>query len=111
MSKKKRRPEELPVHPVCSLFPLLRGAAYEQLKADIEAHGVREPIWTWRGQIIDGRTATVFERPAGWGCYSWCVANSEGPRYCCREFLGPWAAVQAMEATVAMEAAECWGEP
>jgi len=28
---------------------------YRALKADIAANGQREAIWTWRGQIIDGR--------------------------------------------------------
>jgi site-specific DNA-methyltransferase (adenine-specific) len=29
--------------------------AYQALKADIAAHGLREPVWTWRGELIDGR--------------------------------------------------------
>lgn len=30
-------------------------AEYQALKADIAEHGVREPIWTWRGTVLDGR--------------------------------------------------------
>lgn len=30
-------------------------AEYAALKADIERHGVREPVWTYQGQLIDGR--------------------------------------------------------
>ena len=30
-------------------------AEFSGLKADIAAHGVREPVWTWRGLLIDGR--------------------------------------------------------
>ena len=46
---------DLPFHPVASLFPLVTGPEYEALKADIAAHGRREPVWTWQGAIIDGR--------------------------------------------------------
>lgn len=30
-------------------------AEFQALKADIAKHGQREPVWTWRDQIIDGR--------------------------------------------------------
>jgi hypothetical protein len=45
----------LPFHEIAALFPLMEGEPFEQLKADIQAHGQREPIWTWQGKIIDGR--------------------------------------------------------
>jgi hypothetical protein len=46
---------DLPFHKVAELFPLMEGEAYDLLKADIAAHGQREPIWTLDGKIIDGR--------------------------------------------------------
>jgi hypothetical protein len=45
----------LPFHEVAELFPLLEGPAFEDLKADIRANGLREPVWTYQGKIIDGR--------------------------------------------------------
>lgn len=42
-------------HEVANLFPLMQGEEYEQLKADIAANGLLEPIWTHQGKIIDGR--------------------------------------------------------
>lgn len=46
---------ELEFHPDANLFPLMTGAEYDALKADIQAHGQHEPIYTWQGQIVDGR--------------------------------------------------------
>jgi hypothetical protein len=45
----------IPTHPAASLFPLLEGDDYQQLKDDIEKHGLLEPIWLCDGQILDGR--------------------------------------------------------
>lgn len=42
-------------HAVAEIFPAMGDTEYQALKTDISQHGVREPIWTWRGQIIDGR--------------------------------------------------------
>lgn len=42
-------------HPVANIFPAMSDAEYQALKADIAEHGQRESIWTWRGQVIDGR--------------------------------------------------------
>lgn len=44
-----------PVHPVCDIFPMFAEADLMALAADIEAHGLLEPIVTFRGQLIDGR--------------------------------------------------------
>jgi len=43
------------VHPVASLFPLLEGDAYQDLKKSIEQHGQQKPIVVQNGVLIDGR--------------------------------------------------------
>lgn len=42
-------------HPLSELFPLMQGREFDELVADIKANGLREPIWTYEGQILDGR--------------------------------------------------------
>jgi hypothetical protein len=37
------------------LFPPLSPGEYAALKASIAANGLREPIKTWRGAIVDGK--------------------------------------------------------
>jgi len=43
------------IHPLCGLFPLMSSAELAALKADIAAHGLREPITLHEGAIVDGR--------------------------------------------------------
>lgn len=43
------------IHEVANLFPLLEGEEYRQLVEDIRENGLREPITTWKGDIVDGR--------------------------------------------------------
>ena len=49
---------EYAVHPLANLFPEITGDEYEKLKADIKAHGQREPIiLDEAGEVLlDGRT-------------------------------------------------------
>jgi hypothetical protein len=56
---------DLPFHEVSALFPLMTGAAFDEFKADIEEHGQRDPAWTWRGAIIDGRNRARACRELG----------------------------------------------
>jgi ParB family chromosome partitioning protein len=42
-------------HPIANIFPLMTDEEYRALVADISEHGQREAIWTYCGQIIDGR--------------------------------------------------------
>jgi DNA modification methylase len=42
-------------HEVCSIFPMMSDEEFAGLKADIEAHGQREPVWSYQGKVIDGR--------------------------------------------------------
>lgn len=46
---------DFPIHPIADVFPAMAEAEYAALRADIAAHGQREPIWLWQGQVIDGR--------------------------------------------------------
>ena len=42
-------------HPLSELFPLLEGRDLTELVADIKANGLRESIWLYEDQILDGR--------------------------------------------------------
>ncbi len=45
-----------------NLFPMIDGDARDRLKADIGAHGVRDPIVFMDGQILDGRNRYTIAR-------------------------------------------------
>jgi hypothetical protein len=46
---------DLRFHPLADIFPLLEGAEFDGVVADVRAHGVREPIWIYEEQVLDGR--------------------------------------------------------
>lgn len=62
-------------HPLANIFPLIEGHAYNELRADVMKHGVREPIWIYEGQILDGRNR-------------YRAASSQGVEFEVREYLG-----------------------
>jgi ParB-like nuclease domain len=43
------------LHEVCSLFPDMTPDEFRELTTDISQRGQLDPIWTYEGQIIDGR--------------------------------------------------------
>lgn len=57
----------LPIHDVARLFPTMYGQEFDDLKVDIRQHGLREPIVTFQGSIIDGvnryRACRDLEQP------------------------------------------------
>ena len=62
---------ELEFHEVANIFPLMDlGEVFEEFMADIEANGLREPIWLYEGKIIDGRNR-----------YNACMAVGVEPVY------------------------------
>lgn len=46
---------DLQFHPLAEIFPLIEGQEFDDLVADIKARGLREPISTFDGMIVDGR--------------------------------------------------------
>lgn len=42
-------------HEVCDIFPMMGDDEFKGLVEDLAKHGLREPIWTHDGKVIDGR--------------------------------------------------------
>jgi ParB-like chromosome segregation protein Spo0J len=74
-SQKKRKPEGLPFHPLANLFDPLEGKELDELVGDIKRRGLRFPIVTYQGVIIDGRNRALA-----------CARAGVEPRY--EEFSG-----------------------
>lgn len=60
--------ERVGFHPLANIFPLIDGAEFDELVADIRAHGVREPVWLYEGLILDGRNRYRASEIAGVDC-------------------------------------------
>jgi hypothetical protein len=46
---------KLEAHPAAKLFPLMSDEEFAGLRLDIHAHGLREAIVVYKGQVLDGR--------------------------------------------------------
>lgn len=55
-------------HPYSLLFPTMTPEVRRGLKESIQAHGVREPIWIYQGQILDGRHRYAVAQELGVEC-------------------------------------------
>ncbi len=64
-------------HPLANIFPLIEGAAFDDLVADIREHGVREPVWLYEDQILDGRNRWRAAEVAGVDCQTRVYAGDE----------------------------------
>lgn len=58
-------PEPVAFHPLADIFPWLEGEALNNLREDIRANGVREPIVFLDGAILDGRNRYMCARDLG----------------------------------------------
>jgi len=52
-------------HPLANMFPMIEGNAFEELKRDIAAQGILEPIRLYQGMILDGRNRYSAAKAVG----------------------------------------------
>jgi ParB-like chromosome segregation protein Spo0J len=52
-------------HPLANMFPMIEGAEFENLRADIAANGIHQAITLFQGQILDGRNRYKAAKEAG----------------------------------------------
>ena len=74
------------IHPLVDLFPVMAQDEYERLRADIAAHGLREPVWLHPdGRLIDGRQRVRACAELGIECRHVCGrATVRWPSWWCR---------------------------
>jgi len=52
-------------HPIADIFPMLPEEDLNALAADIQTHGLRDPIWIYEGAVLDGRNRWMACEIAG----------------------------------------------
>lgn len=62
--------KQLTYHPFSQVFPMLADGELAELAADIKENGLREPIRTYQGKILDGRNRSAA-----------CLLAGVAPRY------------------------------
>src|SRR5262249_18836723 len=60
-----RKRDDLPFHPLADVLPLIEGAEFDRLVADIREQGLLNPITMYEGKILDGRNRYRACRAAG----------------------------------------------
>ena len=72
-------------HELANLLPMTSASEFANLKSDIAANGLLQPIWLFEGRILDGRNRYRACREIG---YSFGPADF-------REFEGDYSAAEA----------------
>jgi hypothetical protein len=78
---------ELKFHPLADAFPMMVGTEFDELVADIKAHGLIEPIVVHEDMVLDGRNR-----------HRACIAAGVEPTF--RPFTGDDAAVYVISANI-----------
>ncbi len=76
------------IHPAAGIFPLLEGADFDALCADVRENGLLNPIVLFNGDVLDGRNR-----------YRACEAEGVEPRYVSPKISNPVAFVWSANVT------------